>query len=197
MKLFDSWLVLSPILVPFAGAALLVFLSYYQRIKVQQRFSLVLSILQLPLTLLLAWRFSQKGILVMQASNWPAPFGISFVADALSVLMVVIVAMVGLAVNIYALSDIGKDHQRFAYHPLYQLLIAGLNGAFLTGDLFNLYVWFEILLISSFVLLSLGNDRAQIRGALSYVLLNLIASAFFLMATGMLYGYSGSLNLPI
>ncbi|MEZ4606645.1 MAG: hypothetical protein R2865_07565 [Deinococcales bacterium] len=102
MKLFDSWLVLSPILVPFAGAALLVFLSYYQRIKVQQRFSLVLSILQLPLTLLLAWRFSQKGILVMQASNWPAPFGISFVADALSVLMVVIVPMVGLAVNIYA-----------------------------------------------------------------------------------------------
>jgi len=109
--------------------------------------------------------------------------------------MVLITAAMALAVNIFGLSDITESRQNFSFQAIYLLLIASITGAFLTGDLFNLYVWFEILLISSFVLLALGNERMQLRGAVNYVLINLIASSLFLAATGLLYGHTGSLNM--
>ena len=137
----------------------------------------------------------QNGIRVLAVGSWPAPFGIVLVADHLSAAMVLVTGVVGLTVAIYALASIGPRHESLGYHPLYHFLLLGVTGAFLTGDLFNLYVWFEVLLIASFALLSLGSSRAQLRGALKYVVINLVSSLMLLTAVSLLYGATGTLNM--
>ena len=137
----------------------------------------------------------QEGIISAQAGNWPAPFGITLVADIFSALMVLAAGVMGLAVSIYSLADTDRHHESIGYHPLLQVLLLGVCGSFLTGDLFNLYVWFETMLIASFVLLAMGGRREQMEGAIKYVALNLIASAFFLAGIGLLYGAVGTLNM--
>ncbi|MGH1478997.1 MAG: proton-conducting transporter membrane subunit, partial [Geminicoccales bacterium] len=127
--------------------------------------------------------------------NWPAPFGITLVADLFSAVMVLAAGLVGLAVAIYALADI--DHERAAggFDSFLQILLAGVAGAFLTGDLFNLYVWFEVMLIASFALMTLGGDKRQLDGAVKYVAINLISTVLLLTSIGLLYGLAGSLNM--
>jgi multicomponent Na+:H+ antiporter subunit D len=135
------------------------------------------------------------GIIALEVGSWPAPFGITLVADGFGALMALLAAVVGLAVVVYSLDDIDAPRTAFGYHPLVHALLAGVCGAFLTGDLFNLYVWFEVLLIASFVLLTLGGRREQLQGGLHYVALNLVSSALFLTGAGILYGIAGTLNL--
>lgn len=137
----------------------------------------------------------KEGIISAQAGNWPAPFGITLVADVFSALMVLAAGVMGLAVSIYSLADTDRHHESVGYYPLLQVLLLGVCGSFLTGDLFNLYVWFEVMLIASFVLLAMGGRREQMEGAIKYVALNLIASAFFLAGIGLLYGVVGTLNM--
>jgi multicomponent Na+:H+ antiporter subunit D len=96
---------------------------------------------------------------------------------------------------VYSFASIDVQRESFGYYPLLHILLMGVCGAFLTGDIFNLYVWFEVMLIASFVLLALGGERAQLEGAIKYVTLNLISSAFFLTAVGILYGMIGTLNM--
>ncbi|MDQ3396647.1 MAG: Na+/H+ antiporter subunit D, partial [Deinococcota bacterium] len=138
---------------------------------------------------------SQNGVQAVQLGDWPAPFGITLVADHLSAIMVLLSAIMGLAVAIYSLADIDARRVSYGYYALYHVLLTGICGAFLTGDVFNLFVWFEVMLLASFVLLALGGERAQLDGAVKYVTINLVASAFFLSATGLLYGLTGSLNM--
>ena len=135
------------------------------------------------------------GIQAVQLGSWPAPFGITLVADLFSAIMVVVTGFVGLCVGIFALANIDRDREHFGFHPLYHFLLMGVCGAFLTGDLFNLFVWFEVMLMASFVLLALGGERPQIEGAVKYLTLNFIASAVFLTALGVLYGKTGTLNM--
>ncbi|MEX1097740.1 MAG: Na+/H+ antiporter subunit D [Planctomycetales bacterium] len=142
-----------------------------------------------------AWNGGAPAVLVTQMGDWPAPFGVSLVADLLSAIMVVLTGTVGLAVAVYSLGSIDGPREAYGYHPLLQVLLMGVCGAFLTGDIFNLYVWFEVMLMASFVLLALGGERSQLEGAVKYVTLNLIASAIFLAAIGILYGIAGTLNL--
>ena len=136
-----------------------------------------------------------QGPIAAQMGGWPAPFGITLVADSLSAVMVVITGITALAVAVYAAADIGEAMEGLGYHALFQVLIGGVTGAFLTGDLFNLYVWFEVMLISSFGLLVLGGRRAQLDAGIKYVTLNLISTILFLSAIGLLYGATGTLNL--
>ncbi len=136
-----------------------------------------------------------KGIQAVNIGNWPAPFGITLVVDLFSAIMLAVTGVIGLAVAVYSLGSIDTRRQAFGYHPLFHVLLMGISGAFLTGDLFNLYVWFEVMLIASFVLTALGGERAQMEGALKYVTLNLLSSAIFLAAVGTLYGVTGTLNL--
>jgi multicomponent Na+:H+ antiporter subunit D len=151
------------------------------------------SVLALGLVLLQSvWR---HGIQSTQMGSWPAPFGITLVADLLSAIMVVLAGLMGLAVAIYSLASIDRQREAFGYYPLLHILLMGVCGAFLTGDIFNLYVWFEVMLIASFVLLALGSERPQIEGAIKYVTLNLMSSALFLAAVGILYGVVGTLNM--
>ncbi len=135
------------------------------------------------------------GILAVQMGNWPAPFGITLVADELSAGLLGATGLVAVAVAVYALVGIDEAREQFGFHVLFHLLLMGINGAFITGDLFNMYVWFEVLLIASFVLLVLGNEREQLDGAVKYVGINLVASASFLLAIALLYGLTGTLNL--
>jgi multicomponent Na+:H+ antiporter subunit D len=136
-----------------------------------------------------------NGICATQVGGWPAPFGITLVADLLSAIMVVLAGVVGLAVIVFSLSSIDRGREAFGYYPLVHALLLGVCGAFLTGDLFNLYVWFEVMLMASFVLMVLGGETPQLHGGIKYVSLNLLASAVFLAAVGILYGVTGTLNL--
>lgn len=183
----------SPILIPLLTAVLCMFA--WQNLR-WQRFLAMLSA-----SLLLAAGIAQllivrtRGIQAVQIGSWPAPFGITLVADLFSSIMVVLVGIVAMTVAIYAHFSIDEARQKYGYHPLYQVLLMGVCGAFLTGDVFNLYVWFEVMLMASFVLLALGGERTQVEGAIKYVTLNLISSALFLAAVGLLYGLAGTLNM--
>ncbi|MDL1952063.1 Na+/H+ antiporter subunit D, partial [Acidobacteria bacterium ACD] len=134
-------------------------------------------------------------ILAAQPGSWPAPFGITLVADRFAASMVVVGAVLLAAVVAYSVSGLDRARETAGFHPLVHVLGMGVSGAFLTGDLFNLYVWFEVMLMSSFVLVSLGGERGQLTGGLRYVVLNLVSSALFLAGAGLLYGSVGTLNM--
>jgi len=134
------------------------------------------------------------GPVVLDAGGWAAPLGIRLQADMLSALMVAITGFIGLCGAIHGLAEVPTSDERRGYHPLYQFLLFGVCGAFLTNDLFNLYVWFEVMLLSSFALLTLGGGKAQIEGAVKYVVLNITASTIFLIGAGVLYATLGTLN---
>jgi multicomponent Na+:H+ antiporter subunit D len=188
-----SELVVLPLVIPLAAAGGSIL--FWGRRNVQ-RWLAVLgtgALLAVGIALLISVR--TNGILVVEVGDWPAPFGIVLVADLLSAIMVVLTGLIGFAVALYSLATVEARHEAFGYFPLLQILLLGVCGAFLTGDIFNLYVWFEVMLIASFVLLALGGRRSQIEGALKYVTLNLIASTFFLSAVGILYGLTGTLNM--
>ncbi len=187
-----SWLLVFPIAIPFATAVL--------SFMVKERpagawISILGSVLSLVAAGALMVAVLREGVIAAQMGQWAAPFGITLVSDLLSAVMVVITAITGLAVAVYALGDIDTEKERLGYHALFQVLLGGVTGAFLTGDLFNLYVWFEVMLISSFGLLVLGGSREQIDGGIKYVALNLISTVLFLSGTGLLYGMTGTLNM--
>jgi len=188
-----SWLVALPILVPFATAIIAFFLRGGGRKSAWA--SLVGCGALLVASIVLLVEVWQRGVVVAQMGGWPAPFGITLAADLLSAVMVLLTAITGLAVAIYALVDVDEAQVRFGFHALFQVLLAGVSGAFLTGDLFNLYVWFEVMLISSFGLLVLGQGKAQLDGGIKYVALNLVSTVVLLTAIGLLYGLTGTLNL--
>ncbi|WP_275288756.1 Na+/H+ antiporter subunit D [Halomonas elongata] len=182
-----------PILIPLlAGAVSLVF----WRSRGMQRLIAVLGTAGLLATSIwLLATVNRDGILVMQMGGWPAPFGISLVADVLGAIMVVLTGIIGFAVALYSLATTGRGHEAFGYFPLMHLLLAGVAGAFLTGDIFNLYVWFEVMLVASFALLILGSEKPQMEGAIKYVTLNLVSSVIFLIAVGLLYSMVGTLSM--
>lgn len=182
-----------PVLFQLFVAVTLMF--SWNRKNLQKLISVVGSLLALLISLALLVKVHREGIQTMQAGGWIAPFGITFVADALSALLVVLTAISGLAVSVFSVGSVRNARIKFGYFPIMHLLIMGLSGAFLTGDIFNLYVWFEIIIISSFVLITIGGEKAQLEGAIKYVAMNLLASVVFLTAIAILYGLTGSLNM--
>lgn len=189
----SAWLLTLPILIPLVTAA--TSLVLWRSVRAQRAAALIGAIALLVAALALTARVDAEGIQVMQAGAWEAPFGISLVADLFSAIMVTVAAAMGLAIVYYSLWSMDRERESFCYYPLLQVLLMGVCGAFLTGDLFNLYVWFEVMLMASFVLLSLGGERPQLEGAIKYVTLNLVSSAVFLSAVGILYGIVGTLNM--
>jgi multicomponent Na+:H+ antiporter subunit D len=182
-----------PILVPLTTAAILLLAP--KRPILQRWIALTGSILLLGSAAVLFRRVDAAGIQVLQVSGWPAPFGITLAADLLSAMLVVAVGIVGVAITAAAFAGVDPRREAFGYHPLIQILLMGVAGAFLTGDLFNLYVWFEVMLVASFVLMALNRTTAQVEAAFKYVTINLVASSIFLTALGLLYGVAGTLNL--
>ncbi|MGL6056660.1 MAG: proton-conducting transporter membrane subunit, partial [Vibrio metschnikovii] len=186
-------MLLMPILIPMFAAALSMVIWRHR--KLQRWVSVLSNSTLLIATLILFHNVYLNGIQVTHLGGWQAPFGISMVADLLAVTLVTSSAFVALCVSIYALATMSEEHEAFGFYPLLHLMLAGVIGAFLTGDIFNLYVWFEIMLVASFGLLILGGERAQMEGVLKYVTLNLLSSALFLSAIGLLYAYAGTLNM--
>jgi multicomponent Na+:H+ antiporter subunit D len=182
-----------PILVPLVTAALLLLAPKRPFLQRYIALASAAALLGSGVTLFLA--VDAGGIQVLQVGNWPAPFGITLVADLLSAMLVVAAGVVAVAVSAAAFAGVDPKREAFGYHPLIQILLMGVSGAFLTGDLFNLYVFFEVMLVASFVLMALHRTRAQLEAAFKYVTINLIASSIFLTALGLLYGMAGTLNM--
>lgn len=186
-------IIVLPIIIPLLFAVVMLF--FWKNIKAHKVLNVIASLFSLTVSIILLSDVNSSGIISLQVGSWQAPFGISLVADLLASIMVLITAVIGLAASIYSLGSMDEQREKFLYYPLLQILLMGINGAFLTGDIFNLYVWFEVMLISSFVLLALGGKREQLEGAIKYVTLNLLSSAIFLAAVGILYGIAGTLNM--
>jgi multicomponent Na+:H+ antiporter subunit D len=134
-------------------------------------------------------------VLTYQLSGWAAPYGITLVADALSTFMLALSAAVVLPALVFAVRYVDEYGQRLAFHPVYHLMLVGVTGSFLTGDLFNLFVWFEVMLMASYVLVVFYGGPEHTRAALRYVVLNLVGGAFMLVAVGGIYATVGTLNM--
>ncbi|MFC1996235.1 Na+/H+ antiporter subunit D [Chloroflexota bacterium] len=186
-------LITLPLLIPLVIAMILVL--FWNKLPWQRLVTILGASLYLAAVLALLFCIQRDGIQAVQIGNWPPPFGITFVVDLFSAILLATTGVIVLAVAIYSLGNIDSRRSAFGYYPLFFVLVMGISGSFLTGDMFNLYVWFEVMLIASFVLTALGGERAQMEGALKYVTLNLISSSIFLAAVGTLYGVAGTLNM--
>src|SRR5690606_3570045 len=188
-----DWLITAPSILTVLGGALCLMMR--KNTDAQPRIAILfLSLLVLACFGLLA-HVIDKGVVTMVMGRWLPPFGIAFTVDLTGASLALIASIVALAGAIYGMADIDASGRRYGFYPFLLLMMTGVCGAFLTGDIFNLYVWFEVLLISSFGMLVLGNERPQLDGALKYALLNLVATTLFLLATGLLYGLVGTLNM--
>jgi multicomponent Na+:H+ antiporter subunit D len=181
------------ILTPLVTAVLC--LLFLRSLPLQRFFGVAGMVVLLGVSLRLMADVGGGHIEVVRFGNWAAPFGIVLVADLLAAIMVLVSAIIGLAVAVYSLADVDAQRERFGYYAFLHFMMFGVCGAFLTGDIFNMFVWFEVMLISSFVLMCLGGEKPQMEGAVKYVVLNLVSSSFFLAACGILYGQTGTLNM--
>ncbi len=189
-------LMLAPILLPLLTAAVMLLLGE-DRQRLKLTLNLASTLLGLGVSLaLLSWA-DQKGAAstmdVYLAGNWPAPYGIALALDRLSAMMLVLTSTLGLASTVFAAARWHRAGVHF--HSLFQLQLMGLCGAFLTGDLFNLFVFFEIMLAASYGLLLHGSGRARVQSGLHFIAINLAASSLFLIGASMLYGITGTLNM--
>lgn len=186
-------LLVAPILIPLCSLLLAIILR--RHLLAVRVLSLTGAVLLLAVGLMLVWQAAQGVVLSGQVGGWQAPFGISLVIDRLSAVMIAISALVALVTLLYGVakdndSTIGRD-----FHLFIQGLLTGICGAFITADIFNLYVWFEVLLIASFALMALGGGSRRLAGSMTYVALNLFATLIFLLSAGLVYGASGTLNM--
>jgi len=189
-------LVVAPILLPMLSAALMLLMGT-ERYRLQAVFGVIATSLGLLLSILLLLRVQRGGadatVAVYLAGNWKSPFGIALAADRLSAFMLVIAHAVALAGLVF--STARWQRVGVFFHPLYQLQLMGLAGAFLTADLFNLFVFFEILLAASYGLLLHGSGGARVQAGMHYVALNLAASSLFLVGAALVYGSTGTLSM--
>jgi len=189
MNLLLVWPILAPM---FTAAAIVLSRSDVLR---AHRIALAGAVVHLAAAGALLAAVIDRQYLVIWMGNWPAPFGISLVADYFSAVMVLITAVIHTAVTVYARKDIDPVLVRSGCYSFMQIVTAAVSGAFLTGDLFNLYVWFEVMLMASFGLLVMERRVSQLSGAVKYVAINLVATLLFLAAVGLIYGLTGSLNM--
>ena len=188
----SHWIIL-PIVLPAFVAPFIVLAARYH-ITIQRVLSVAAVAALIALSAALAWQVSDGTVLNYRLGNWAAPFGIVIVGDRLSTLMILLTSVLALFVLLYAVGS-GWDERGRHFHALFQFQLMGILGAFLTGDLFNLFVFFEILLIASYGLMIHGGGHARLKAGTQYVLYNLIGSTLFLFALGSLYAETGTLNM--
>jgi len=188
-----SQLVIAPVLAALVAAVITGLVRH--RPTLRAAISLLGSLAYLVAVGALFAAVSTQGRLTYQLSAWQAPFGISLIADGLSTFMLGLTAVVALAGLVYAIQAVDAFAQRIGFHPLYHLMLVGVSGSFLTGDLFNLFVWFEVMLMASYVLVALYGGPMETRATLVYVVLNLAGSALMLVAVGGIYAVTGTLNM--
>lgn len=185
-------LLILPILLPAVVGALLVLAARHDSVLARS-FAVASTVLMLGIAVALLVLASDGQVRSYALGAWPAPFGIVLALDRLSALMLVLTAVLGLGVLLYAIG--GWDQRGKHFHPLFQFELMGINGAFLTGDFFNLFVFFEILLIASYGLMVHGGGGLRVKAGVQYVITNLVGSSVFLIAVGMIYSVTGTLNM--
>jgi multicomponent Na+:H+ antiporter subunit D len=182
-----------PVALPMAAGIVLILLREHRTLS--RVVALAANVAGLFVAADLVTTVRDQGILVLVFGRWTAPFGITFAVDMLGALMVMVTMVVSTATLIFACWSMDEERERGFFYALFQFLLMGVNGSFLTGDIFNLFVWFEVLLISSYALMSLGSEPYQLQETFKYLVLNAIASTLFLVAVAILYGLTGTLNM--
>ncbi|MBB3113440.1 multicomponent Na+:H+ antiporter subunit D [Paenibacillus phyllosphaerae] len=186
-------LLVLPLLLPLCTAVILLFLKQY--LVIQRWVSTVSVLMNIAIAGIIVMQVRSAGIHVLHIGGWMPPYGIVFVADMLSALLVLTTSVVSAFCLFFAFGTIGVERERYYFYPLFQFLLVGIYGSFLTGDLFNLFVCFEVMLISSYALIVLGGTRRQLRETLKYMLINILSSSLFVAAVAYLYGVVGTLNM--
>jgi len=186
------WLI-APVVLPAMLAPFIVLAARYH-IGIQRVFSIAGVVTLIAIAAGLAWGAADGTVMLYLLGDWAAPFGIVLVGDRLSTMMVLLTAVLALFVLVYAIAS-GWDDRGRHFHALFQFQLMGIMGAFLTGDLFNLFVFFEVLLIASYGLMIHAGGDARLRAGVQYVLFNLIGSTLFLFALGAIYAETGTLNM--
>ncbi|WP_137703327.1 monovalent cation/H+ antiporter subunit D [Marimonas lutisalis] len=185
--------IIAPVVLPALLAPFIVLAARYH-IGIQRAFSVAGVLALIAIAASLSWQVSDGSVLLYQLSDWAAPFGIVIVGDRLSTLMVLLTSALALFVLLYSIGS-GWDDRGRHFHALFQFQLMGIMGAFLTGDLFNLFVFFEVLLIASYGLMIHAGGNTRLRAGVQYVLFNLIGSTLFLFALGSIYAETGTLNM--
>lgn len=185
-------LIILPIIIPIIAGLLMVIF------KKSIRFQRILSIFAIVFTgavaVILINQISKDGIQILHLGGWKAPFGVSMVADMFATILILVTSIVAVCCLLFAFQSIGEKREAYYFYPLFLFLITGVNGSFITGDIFNLFVCFEVMLVSSYVLISLGGTKIQLRASIQYILINVISSFLFLVAIAFLYAMTGTLN---
>ncbi len=185
-------LVILPVALPMLAGALMILLGDARR-GAQRGLALLSALGILACAVALVVMADAPRVVVYRLGDWPSTFGIVLVLDRLSALMVLLASLLGLAALVFAMA--GWDRRGAHFHPLFQFQVMGLSGAFLTGDLFNLFVFFEVMLAASYGLALHGSGTARVRAGLHYVVVNLVASLLFLVGVSVVYGIAGTLNM--
>ena len=188
----NHWIIL-PVVLPALVAPFIIMVLRYH-LDLQRIFSIAATVALAAITAGLMARVAGGDIIVYELGDWPAPFGIVLMLDRLSALMTVLTSFLALAVLLYAIWS-GWDQRGWHFHALFQFQLMGVMGAFLTGDAFNLFVFFEVLLIASYGLMIHGGGGKRLRAGTQYVVYNLVGSTLFLFALGTLYAVTGTLNM--
>lgn len=188
-----SNLLVLPILIPLSTAVILIFLK--EKILLQRFISVVSALLNIVVGLILIHYISDNGIATLHMGGWAPPYGIVFVADMLAALLILTASVVSIAILLYSFRSIGTEREQNYYYSFFHFLLVGVYGSFLTGDIFNLFVFFEVMLISSYALISLGGTKLQLRESLKYLLINIVSSTLFVAAVAYLYAAVGTLNM--
>ncbi|WP_342566003.1 Na+/H+ antiporter subunit D [Paenibacillus sp. FSL R7-0345] len=186
-------LLVMPLLIPALTAVILIFLK--EQIGLQRIISAVSVFLNIAVAATIVYQVKTDGIQTLHMGGWLPPYGIVFVADMFAALLVLVTAIVGAACLFFSFASIGEERERFYYYTFFHFLLTGVFGSFLTGDLFNLFVCFEVLLVASYSMIVLGGTRVQLRETLKYILVNVISSALFVAAIAYLYAATGTLNM--
>ena len=189
----SSALVPLPIVVPLLAAAITVVFGRFR--SVQRVLALGALGANVGISIALLVQADDKGVVTMDAGGWAAPLGITYVVDRLSAIMLVTSSAMLLVVLIYAIGQHGVEKRHVGFDPIYLVLAAGVSATFVTGDMFNLFVAFEMMLAASYVLLTLGGRADQVRSGMTYVVISLVASAMFITALALLYASTGTVNM--
>ncbi len=187
-----NWVIM-PLLIPLLTGVLLIF--FHRRNGIQRAISAVSVLAGLGASLYLTSRVSEHGIQTLHMSGWAPPFGIVFVADMFAALLVLTAAIIGAACLFYAFRTIGEERENHYFYPFFQFLLVGVQGSFMTGDIFNLFVCFEVMLISSYALIVHGGGKTQLRESIKYILVNIVSSVLFVASVAYLYAVVGTLNM--
>lgn len=188
-----SNLAVLPIILPLIAGIILAFVN--SNIKVSRLLTKLFALINLAVIAFITWNVVENGSIILETGSWKAPYGIILVADPLAIILVLTTNIIAVACAFYAPASLTEEKERLYFYSFFFFLITGVSGAFLTGDLFNLFVFFEVLLMASYGLIVLGGGKIQLRESIKYVLINLFSSVLFVTAIAFLYSVVGTVNM--